>query len=95
MIEVFRRNGKCEDAIEQLQYRARDTLNDVDEAWLTDGDKAFFYTAYSQLMLEINEVKDAENYALQAFDINERCGFESRNQITKEVLERIKSKKLN
>lgn len=95
MIEVFRRNGKCEDTIEQLQYRARDTLNDVDETWLTEGDKAFFYTAYSQLMLEISELNDAEKYALQAFHINQECGFESRNQITKEVLEKIKSKKLS
>ena len=95
MLEVFRKNGKSEDAIEQLQYRVRDTLNDVDEAWLTEGDKAFFYTAYSQLMLEINEVKDAERYALQALDLNEQCGFESRNKITKQVLERIKLKKAN
>lgn len=95
MIEEFRKNGKSEDAIEQLQYRARDTLNDVDEAWLTEGDKAFFYTAYSQLMLEINKVKDAEKYAGQAFDLNEQCGFESRNKITKKVLERIESKKAN
>lgn len=95
MIEVFRRDEKHEDTIEQLQYRARDTLSDVDEAWLTDGDKAFFYTAYSQLMLEINDMDEAEKYALQAWHINQQCGFESRNQTTTKVLERIKSKKVN
>ena len=71
---------KPSDTIEQLQYRARDTLNDVDESWLTKGDKAFFYTANAMMMLEVGDLDDAEKYAIQASDINKQCGFESRNK---------------
>lgn len=95
MIEHYRKSGKSEDTIEQLQYRARDTLNDVNESWLTEGDKAFFYTANAMLMVEVGDIDDAEKYALQAFDINKRCGFKSRNETTKEVLRKINSRKLD
>jgi tetratricopeptide (TPR) repeat protein len=43
MWEEYRQQNKGEDTLEELEFRAQETLDDVDEGYLTDGDKAFFY----------------------------------------------------
>ena len=76
MLKVYSELAKSEEAIEQLEYRARDTLCDVDETYLTNGDRAFYYSTQARLMLSDGEQLDqAESLALKAVELSEECGL--------------------
>ncbi len=76
MMKLYTEHSKSEDAIEQLEYRARDTLEDIDETYLTDGDRAFFYSTQAQLKFcDTSEVNKAEEYAKKAVKLSDQCGL--------------------
>ena len=92
MISMYQdMNMSNEEAIEQLQYRAQDALSDVDDAFLTDGDKAFFYLTFAKLKRcsEACDLAAAKSYAKMALDINNRCGFEARRKEAEQLLRDI------
>ncbi len=70
MSEEFKKRNRSEDAIEQLEMRAREKLDDTDETFLTAGDKAFFYMTSAKLYLCSHEIAVAEDYAKRAFELN-------------------------
>ncbi len=91
MIDEYKKRNKSEDAIEQLEIRARETLDDVSEAFLTDGDKAFFYLTSAQLYVNCGERATASEYAQKALEINRRCGFHDRAKRAEELLVKLNS----
>ena len=91
MISIYQDMNKSEEAIEQLQYRAQDALNDVNEVFLTDRDKAFFYLTFAKLKRcsEACDLTAAKSYAKMALDINNRCGFEAHREEAEQLLRDI------
>lgn len=76
MMKLYSEHSKSEEAIEQLEYRAQDTLEDINETYLTDGDRAFFYSTQAQLKLcNQSEFDKAEEYAKKAIDLSDQCGL--------------------
>ncbi len=93
MMKLYSDDSKSEEAIEQLEYRAQDTLEDIDETYLTDGDRAFFYSTRAQLKLcNQSELDKAEEYAKKAIDLSNQCGLKESlaNKNGTTVLEEIK-----
>ena len=91
MMTIFKEKHKSEDAIEQLEYRARDTLEDVDETYLTEGDQAFFYSAQAQLKLcDQTEWNQAMKLASKSVEMHKRCGLEN-SFANKEAMNVIKT----
>ncbi len=91
MSEEFKKRNRSEDAIEQLEMRARETLDDTDENFLTAGDKAFFYMTSAKLYLCSHEIAVAEDYAKRAFELNRSCGFEDRAKEAEDLLKGLDS----
>ena len=49
--EECRQQEKEHDTLEELECRAQDTLDDVEEEYLTNGDRAFFYLTRAKLLV--------------------------------------------
>ena len=87
--EVYQQQGKDLDALEELEYRAEETLDDVEEDYLTDGDRAFFYLTRAKLFVCSRNWGGAQVEAEKALVINQRCGFDKRAQDAEELLTQI------
>lgn len=93
-IKHYREHGKSEEVIEQLIYRAEDTLEDVEVQYLTDGDRAFYYTTYAKFLLISNHnLDEAVDFAKQSISINHQCNFESRAEEAETLLHDIQAAK--
>ena len=89
-LDMIQLHQEKEDVNEQLYYRTKETLEDVQESYLTDGDRAFFYTAYARLkLLNPQDLQGAKGYIEPAISINKECGFSKRLAETEEILARI------
>lgn len=73
--EEFEKEGKGPDCLTELQFRAQDTLQDVDEEYLTDGDKAFLYITRAKLFMCMRDWKEARKEAEKTLEMNQRCGL--------------------
>ena len=51
MIEDYRCKGKSVEAMEQLYYRAQETLQDIDLKYLTEADKKMFHDTFNEFEL--------------------------------------------
>jgi len=69
---------KGEDVLEELEYRAQDTLEDVDEEYLTDGDRAFYYLTRAKLSKCSSDWAAAHKEAEKSLDLNRKCGLPDR-----------------
>ena len=91
MREEYRQLSSGHDmlAMEELEFRAQDTLDDVEEDYLTDGDRAFFYLTRAKLLVITQKWDEAKTEAEKALTINKRCGFEKRASEAQEILTQI------
>lgn len=89
MREEYRQQQKGHDTLEELEYRARDTLEDVEEGYLTDADRAFFYLTQAKLFDCFQDWERAKIEAEKALKINQRCGFDKRARDAQELLTQI------
>ena len=89
MREEYRQQDKAQDTLSELEYRAEETLEDVEEDYLTDGDKAFFYLTRAKLCVCSKDWRGAQVEAERALDLNQRCGFEKRAGEAREFLTQI------
>ena len=78
MWEQYQQQHKEQETLEELEMRARDTLSDVEEDYLTDGDKAFFYLTRAKLLVICQNWAEAKTEAEKSLTINQRCGFDKR-----------------
>ena len=83
------RAKKGEDFLEELEFRTQDTLDDVDECFLTDADRAFFYMTKAKLSICHQEWQTAQEEAQKAFTLNTQCGLAARAQEARDLLEHI------
>ena len=88
--EVYKQQEKDPDAIEELEYRAEETLDDVEEEYLTDGDRAFFYLTRAKRFVCSRNWDEAQVEAEKALVINQRCGFDKRASDAEELLTQIR-----
>lgn len=51
MWEEYKKAEKESESLMELECRAQETLDDVEEEYLTDGDKAFFYMTRAKLFV--------------------------------------------
>ena len=91
MREEYRQQEKGHDTLEELEYRAQETLEDVDEEYLTDGDRAFFYLTRAKLYVCSQNWNGAGVEAEKALKINQKCGFDKRAKDTQELLTQIRA----
>ena len=75
MLAEYRKENKGEDILEELEYRAQDTLEDVDEDHLTDGDRAFFYMTHAKFFACRQDWQAAQKDAQKVLDLNLQCGL--------------------
>ena len=80
---------KGEDILEELEYRAQDTLEDVDEEYLTDGDRAFYYLTRAKLFVCNCDWQSAQSEAEKALDLNRKCGLPDRAKQAEALLENL------
>ena len=93
MWEEYRQQNKGEDTLEELEFRAQETLDDVDEGYLTDGDKVFFYLTRAKLLVVSQRWVEARSEAEKSLTINQRCGFDKRAKDAENLLEQLQDKK--
>ena len=91
MREEYQQQQKADEVLEELEYRAQETLDDVDEEYLTDGDKAFFHMTWAKLFVCTKDWHRAEMEAQEALDLNQRCGFDKRARENQELLTQIQA----
>lgn len=91
MWEEYRKQGKEQDTLMELECRAQETLEDVEEEYLTDGDKAFLYMTRAKLSVCNRDWQEARVEAQKALDLNQRCGFHKRAREAMELLTHIPS----
>ena len=90
MLQHYEDQGKSKETLEQLTYRTRDTLEDVDESYLTAGDQAFFFNAFARLMWhEAENLEGARVYAQKSLELNRQCGFCDRGKAAEDLLTKI------
>ena len=89
MREEYRQQQKGVDTLEELEYRAKDTLEDVDEEYLTDADRAFFYLTQAKLFACTQDWERAKVEAEKALKINRKCGLDKRARDAQELLTQI------
>ena len=89
MRKEYQQQNKSDEVLEELQFRAQDTLDDVEEEYLTDADKAFYHMTRAKLFLCNRDWQAAELEARKALDLNQKCGFDTRVKETQELLRQI------
>ena len=89
MRKEYQQQNKSDEVLEELEFRAQDTLDDVDEEYLTDADKAFYHMTRAKLFLCSRDWQAAEPEACKALQLNQRCGFDTRVKETQELLRQI------
>lgn len=89
MWDEYRKEEKERETLTELEYRAQDTLEDVDEEFLTDGDKAFLYMTRAKLRVCSEDWREARKEAQRALELNQRCGFDERAKKARELLAQI------
>ena len=50
----------------------------IDEEYLTDGDRAFFYLTRAKLLIVTERFDEAKTEAKNALEINKKCGLDTR-----------------
>ena len=92
MWEEYRKEeGEVGHVLMELECRAQDTLEDVDEDFLTDGDRAFLYLTRAKLSVCGEDWEEARKEAQRALELNQRCGLEKRTKQAEELLAHIPS----
>jgi tetratricopeptide (TPR) repeat protein len=89
MLEEYRVQEKGDDTLMELECRAQETLRDVEEEYLTEGDKAFFYLTKAKLLVCEQNWQDAKTEAQKALDLNKKCKLDKRAREAKELLAHI------
>ena len=85
----YKKVNEGENILEELEYRARDTLEDVDEEHLTDGDRAFFYMTRAKLFMCSQNWQATREDAQKALDLNHLCGLTARTEQAKDFIDNI------
>ena len=91
MREEYRKQEEGQNTLMELEYRAQETLEDVGEEYLTEGDKAFLYMTRARLFVCSQDWQEARSEAQKALDINQRCGFDKRAKEAIELLAQLPS----
>ena len=91
MWEEYRKDEKERETLMELEYRAQDTLEDVDEEYLTDGDRAFLHMTRAKLFMCGQDWKEAGKEAQKALELNQRCGFVKRAKEAEELLAQVRA----
>lgn len=89
MWEEYRKQEKGQDTLMELECRAQETLEDVEEEYLTEGDKAFLYMTRAKLFVCGQDWQEARMEAQKALDLNQKCGFDKRAKEAIELLTQI------
>ncbi len=89
MWEEYRKEERERETLTELEYRAQDTLEDVDEEYLTDGDRAFLYLTRAKLFVCGEDWLEARKEAQKALELNQICGFDVRAKQAEELLTQI------
>ena len=77
---------RCENEIEEISCQAKKTLDDVDNMFLTKGDKAFFFRTNAKLKLLLQDHKGARQCAEKAKELEIECGFKDRAKEAEKIL---------
>lgn len=93
MWKEYKDQEKGQETLMELECRAQETLEDVDEEYLTEGDRAFLYMTRAKLCVCGEEWREARTEAQKALDLNQRCGFEKRAREASEFLTQIPTNK--
>lgn len=91
MREGYSKQEKGEDTLMELECRAQETLEDVEEEYLTEADKAFLYMTRAKLLVCSEDWQEARSEAQKALEINQRCGFDKRAREASELLAELPS----
>ena len=89
MWEECQQQQKEQEILEELEMRARDTLDDVEEDYLTDGDRAFLYLTRAKLLVICQDWAEAKSEAEKSLTINKKCGFDKRARDAQNLLEQL------
>ena len=89
MWEEYRKEEREQETLMELECRAQETLEDVDEEYLTDGDRAFFYMTRAKFLVCGQEWVEARKEAQKALELNQRCGLLQRAKQTEDLLTQI------
>ena len=85
MWEEYKKAEKESESLMELECRAQETLDDVEEEYLTDGDKAFFYMTRAKLFVCGQDWQEARREAWKAFELNQSCGLVVlKNELTRQ-----------
>ena len=94
MIESLTEKGGCENEIEEISCQAKQTLEDVDNVFLTKGDKAFFFRTNAKLKLMLCDHKGARQCAEKAKKLEIECGFKDRAKEAERILIELDKKQI-
>ena len=91
MIDSLTEKGRCEKEIEEILCQAKQTLEDVDNIFLTKGDKGFFFRTNAKLKLLLHDHKGAHQCAEKAMELEIECGFKDRAKEAERILNLTRS----
>ena len=92
MREEYRQQEKEQETLGELELRAQETLGDVDEDYLTNADKAFYYLTRAKLLVLSENWVEAKSEAEKSLTINQSCGFHERAKVAQNLLEQLSDK---
>ncbi len=91
MWEEYKKENKEGETLMELECRAQETLEDVEEEYLTDGDKGFLHMTQAKLLICGGDWRQAHQETLKALELNKKCGLEKRTKECEELLTQIPS----